>query len=171
MKTLNTYINEWKLNDQSVKSVDDLSKYFIYSTESYDNIKVFYYKWSEFDLYKDKVYIDGKYAAIDNRGFTHLNIAAGQHKVKIVDINEIFYCDEMFRYCSQLVSVPKFDSSNVRSTAYMFHNCDHLIMVNKFDTKNVSDMRHMFDGCSNLNEETKRIWSNVYDFYKQDMKY
>lgn len=56
----------------------------------------------------------------------------------------------MFRECSNLTSVPNFDTSNVTNMLEMFGGCNNLITVPNFNTSNVTDMKNMFFDCRNL---------------------
>jgi surface protein len=56
----------------------------------------------------------------------------------------------MFRLCTELQSVPLFDTSSVTSMNSMFVNCTSLQTVPLFDTANVLDMATMFSSCVSL---------------------
>ena len=56
----------------------------------------------------------------------------------------------MFYYCSNLISVPLFDTSNITNMSGMFQACTSLISVPLFDTSNVTNMQEMFGYCPKL---------------------
>ena len=245
MKTLNTYINEWKATDKSFKHIK-LKTYFVYnqSVMNYDSpIKIFNNFWKQFNNYKDKVYdIYGHNVELDTSGYTKNYYSFGEHKFYIEDIDYITDCSTMFSDCVQLIKVPLFDTNKVINMYHMFNNCYSLeevplfntvnveLMnamfqgchklveipffdthnvtnisymcfeckkikrVPKFDTTNVKkmnhmfcwdenlrdvpllnidkveNMNHMFSNCNNLSEKTKKEWSQIYDFEKDDKK-
>ena len=58
--------------------------------------------------------------------------------------------DSMFAYCTNLTTVPLFDTSNVNNMYYMFYGCKVLETVPQFNTVNVTDMGYMFSSCTKL---------------------
>ena len=56
----------------------------------------------------------------------------------------------MFYSCSELTTIPLFDTSNVTNVEYMFRDCHNLIIVPLFNTSNVIYMDCMFYSCSEL---------------------
>jgi len=168
MKTLAQHINEWKLNDQSAKTIDKksyYSNYFIYKIYGNEQIiKIFDQDWPQFNNYKDKVYINGKHVELDNHGRTTNLYKQGEYKIEIKDINDVINCRWMFYTCKQLVSVPLFDTSNVKNMYCMFMECINLESVPLLNTSKVVNMDSMFYECHNLNEETIQEWSKIYDF-------
>ena len=56
----------------------------------------------------------------------------------------------MFQYCSNMLSVPQLDMSNVTSANYMFYYCSSLVSVPLLDTSNVTSMNYMFGFCRSL---------------------
>jgi len=191
MKTLNNYINEWKLNDQSVSSIDhDDTEYFYYRIYTNKRIKIFDQDWEEYLYYKDKVYINGEH--IDLRmGYTFETYHPGIYKVEIDEINDVKNCKYMF-YQTDLSRVPLFDTSKVTNMRAMFFECINLKEVPNFNTKKaltvinmfnccenlenvplfninkITEVRDMFYNCKNLSDRTKKDWSQIYDFYYND---
>jgi surface protein len=56
----------------------------------------------------------------------------------------------MFHKCTNLTSVPIFDTSSVTDMTYMFMDCTNLTSVPLFDTSRVTDMYEMFFDCRNV---------------------
>jgi len=191
MKRLNTYINEWKINDKSIENIDQL-KYFIYNNESVlegdIQIKLFGTNWYEHHKYEDKIYINGEHVEIDAyHGRTIKEYPQGIYRVYIKDIDNVTDCTQMFEN-SDIVSIPLFNISKVKSMFKMFYGCDKLTSVPKFDTRNAMTMNMMFKFCDNLKEvplfnnpnaiamvdmfanceklskKTIQQWSKIYDF-------
>ena len=194
MKTLNKYITEWKLNDQSAKTIDNKSYYFVYKIREKQHIRIFDCDWPQFNDYKDKVYMNRINVSLNTAGYT-LNIyKAGTYKFEIEDIDEIKSCEYMFWGCDNLIEVPLFDTSNVYDMYSMFYNCKNLEYIPLFDTRkvetmtemfrgcikltkvplfntsNVKGMQWMFAGCKNLSDQSKKDWSQIYDFEWQNKK-
>ena len=155
MKNLTTYINEWKANPNTIKSIEkqDISQYFIYEVHELQEIRIFNSRyWVYHPNYDDKVYVNGEHVELDNLGWTTDLYKPGIYKVEIRDINDIRGCSFMFDSCDQLISVPLFDISRVENTNAMFGNCANLKKVPLFDTKRVKNMSGMFYNCTELKE-------------------
>ena len=183
-------INEWKANTNFVSSIDEHDMlYFVYKTNIKHNIRIFGEYWlNKYNTYKDKVYINGEHIKLDKYGYTEISFSPGKYNVYIKDINDITNCKNMFWNCTDLIKVPLFDTSKVENMYLMFYNCQNLEdvplfdtskvrsmhrmfcacqnlkVVPKFNTKKVEDMNDMFYKCEMLNEQTKQIWSQVYNF-------
>lgn len=56
----------------------------------------------------------------------------------------------MFRGCSELVSIPEFDTSKGKQFIWMFYGCTKLKTVPKIDINDATDVRYMFDSCQFL---------------------
>jgi len=163
MKTLNTYINEWKLNDQSVKRVDD-NNYFVYSHDSASHIQIFSPYWKRFDDYKDKVYDEyGKQINIDINGYTFEYLSPGEYKFIIKDIDKVNNCSHMFYDCDNLIFSPVFDTSKVVSMRNMFYRCYNLTNAPYLNTKNAYDISGMFLKCKKIEISPKYDTSNTND--------
>jgi len=169
MKTLNTYINEWQVSNKTVSSIKK-TPYFIYKISSKSTIRIFDDEFEELEDFKNKVYINGKQVEIKTDGCTVEKYEPGEYKVYIEDIDDITDCTCMFQYCSELISVPFFDTSKVDSMEFMFKCCENLENVPLLNTNKVYFMAGMFVDCYNLSDETKQDWSKVYDF-ETDEKY
>ena len=187
MKTLNTYINEWKANTNTVSSIKK-TQYFIYKINECKKIKIFESDWAQFNHYNDKAYINGKQIKLNNFGWTMEFFDPGEYYVEIKDIDNVTNCRYMFWNCTDLVKVQLFDTSKVEDMYGMFSHCKNLNEVPLFDTSKVKDMRWMFENCVNikdvplfdtsklkymdgmfktcinLSEKTKKEWSQVYNF-------
>jgi len=194
MKGLNTYINEWKISDQSTKNIDQNSCFFIYKITEECHIKIFDEDWPQYKDYFNKVYMNKTNVSLNTAGYTLNMYKPGTYKFEIKDINNVNNCrymfydcfnllevplfntskvknmEDMFYECKILKSVPKFNTRNVTDMHWMFHWCDKLEDVPLFDTRNVEAMWAMFEGCYNLSEKTKRDWSKIYDFETDSQK-
>ena len=71
--------------------------------------------------------------------------------------------DYMFTNCTNLITLPNFDTSNITSMARMFQYCTNLTTVPNFDTSNVADMSYMFSTCNKLTSVPNFNTSNVID--------
>ena len=169
MKTLNTYITEWKANSSTVFDIKHNNK-FIYKVKNNSEIKIFGDSWPQIKNYKYKVYIDGKHIELDDYGWTIKKYESGTYIVDIKDIDNVTNCQCMFYFCDQLISVPLFDTSKVDDMWQMFFRCKNLKNVPLLNTNKVESMTEMFAECDNLNEKTKNIWSKLYDFEYNEMK-
>ena len=169
MKTLNTYINEWKANTNSVSSINT-QQYFVYKPNERGQIKIFEPYWPQFKDYKDKVYVNGENVELNRYGYTIKKFKSRTCEVEIKDINDINNCKNMFFDCKHLISVSLFDTSKVNNMCRMFSACYVLEDVPLFDISKVEDMNDMFYDCDSLNEQTKQIWSQVYNFKKNKKK-
>ena len=67
----------------------------------------------------------------------------------------------MFRYCSNLTTIPQLDTSKVTDMRSMFNGCSSLTSIPQLDTSKVTDMRSMFNGCSSLTSIPQLDTSNV----------
>ena len=200
---LNEVLLDWgdpdeNIQDNSIISSKDIKwqidKCFIYRVEDEPSrIKIFDdgsdNGWTEFEKFKDKVYINGKHIELtDIGGYTLDEFKPGEYKVYIEDIDQITACKCMFYKCTQLVSVPKFDTSKIDDMMRMFYKCTQLVSVPEFDTSKVKDMYEMFFccrslesvpvfdtskvedmndmflDCDNLNQDTIDNWKYRYNF-------
>jgi len=167
MKTLNTYINEWKANTNTVSSVKQINiDGFIYEHKKLDCIQLFNYEWSQLKYYKDKIYINGNQAKIYDNGETIVKFEPGTYVFEIKDIDNVDDCRYMFWGCTELVKVPFFNTKKVTTMSGMFYKCLNLIEVPLLDISNVDLMSSMFERCNKLNKKTIKVWSTVYDFEK-----
>ena len=82
------------------------------------------------------------------------------------DVTNMSY---MFSNCSNLTSVPLFDTSKVTNMSYMFYGCLSLTSVPLFDTSKVTDMSSMFFNCSSLTSvplfDTSKVTNMRFMFY------
>ena len=114
----------------------------------------------------NKVYINGENIKIGSTGWTTLAYKPGTYYVEIKDLDQIITCYKMFFNCRCLVSVPLFNTSNVKDMACMFEECEYLEYVPVFDTKNVTDMSFMFYSCKKLKNVGLFNTQNVTDMSK-----
>ena len=113
---INQQVDEKLLINKDYKNND----YFIYELYETEQIKIFDRGWTQFNKYKNKVYIDGKKLAIDFNGWTIEKFEPGIYEVEIKDIDKVTYCNFMFFACKELVKVPWFDTSNIDDMNSMF---------------------------------------------------
>ena len=64
--------------------------------------------------------------------------------------NEIEDMSYMFYNCSELTTIPYFDTSKVTDMKYMFYNCRKLTTIPQFDTSKVTMFSSTFKYCSSL---------------------
>ena len=57
---------------------------------------------------------------------------------------------DMFYNCTNLTTIPPFDTQNVTIMYSMFYNCKNLKKIPSFNTQNVKIMVSMFNNCTNL---------------------
>ena len=70
----------------------------------------------------------------------------------------------MFYNCSSLTTIPQINTSNVTNMNYMFYNCSSLTTIPQINTSNVTNMINTFYGCSSLKEIPILDTSKVLDF-------
>ena len=134
---INQQVDEKLLINKDYKNTDNI--FLIYNHKNEGAIKIFDFNWPQFDEYSNKVYIDREQPKIIGDGYTEYEYPPGEYKVEIKDIDNIKTCRFMFAYCDELCTIPLF-------------------------IYNIEDIRGMFYGCTNLNNETKKQWSQIYDF-------
>ncbi len=66
------------------------------------------------------------------------------------DTSSVTNMKTMFRYCSDLQTVPTLDTSSVTDMSSMFYECRNLETVSLSDTSQAVDMSNMFYGCKKL---------------------
>ena len=67
----------------------------------------------------------------------------------------------MFYYCSNLQTIPLFNTSRVTAMNSMFYGCESLETMVLFDTSRVTTMYSMFSGCIKLTSIPLLNFSNV----------
>ena len=83
--------------------------------------------------------------------------------------NKLLDCSYMFDYCSELTTVPLFDTSNVTNMYSMFDWCEKLTEVPAFNTSNVTNMYGMFYACKELitvSQLNASNATNINDMFK-----
>ena len=104
MKDLTTYINE---NFKISKTTSVFDGKFIYKPTTYGAIKIFDSDWSQYNDFKDNVYIQGEHVELD-AGWTTENYDAGEYEFEIKYIYKVTDCEGMFWDCYELATVPLF---------------------------------------------------------------
>lgn len=82
---------------------------------------------------------------------------------KYLDTSNVTDMPYMFKYCNNLITIPKLDTSNVTNMGYMFNYCTDLQFIPELDTSNVTNMNSMFRDCTNLVTISELDTSNVTD--------
>ena len=105
----------------------------------------------------------------------YINLTEQETIIRMVWLYKLSSCISMFYNLGNIkeIDLSKFDSSNVKSTAYMFQRCGNLksINFNNFNTSSVTDIRWMFNLCQNLetldisNFDTSKVTSMESIFY------
>lgn len=185
MKTLNTYINEWKASSKNTVSIANYDS-FLYKVNIKYRIRVFNDQWKEL---KDNhvVFIDGKRVKVNEYGWTTEYYDVGVYEV-LINMNNVTDCENMFKSCHHLYSVPYLNTVNVKNMSFMFSFCTELVKVEGLETKNVVSMERMFRSCHKLEKvplfnvdnckyldnmfydcpslsfKSKKEWKKIYDF-------
>ena len=83
-----------------------------------------------------------------------------------VGLDGIADLSRMFCNCSNLQTIPAFDTSNATNMGYMCASCSSLKTIPAFDTSNVTNMENMFSDCTNLQTIPSIDTSNVTNMYQ-----
>ena len=78
-----------------------------------------------------------------------------------MDTSNVKSMNSMFSYCSTITSIPVLNTSKVTNMYQMFYNCNSIISVTKMDTSNVTNMDNMFYNCSSLTTVPEMDMSNI----------
>ncbi len=70
--------------------------------------------------------------------------------IQYEDTTNVTNMGYMFQNCSNLTTVPQFNTSKVTKMSSMFYYCPNLTTVPQLNTSEVTDMSNMFSNCSNL---------------------
>ena len=80
-----------------------------------------------------------------------------------LDTSNVITMESMFNGCIKLISIPELNTSNVINMSNMFYYCQKLTSIPELDTSNVTDMQYMFYRCNNLTSIPLLDTSNVTD--------
>ena len=69
----------------------------------------------------------------------------------------------MFHNCSQLITIPTLNTSNVTNFSYMFVNCYHLESIPKLDTSKAIKLTNLFVDCKKLTKIPQLDTSKAID--------
>ena len=82
---------------------------------------------------------------------------------------DVRQCNNLFKDCKSLTTIPQLDTSNVTNMSGMFNNCKSLTTIPQLDTSNVTNMNSMFFSCSSLTAipqlDTSNVTNMSYMFY------
>ena len=161
-RKLNEVLIEWnessKQDSDNVflksEDIEESLKYFVYRLDKKGRIKIFNgitppaVGWPEFEKYKNKVRINGKYVELYDEGWTYDEFEPGEYRVYIKDIDKITNTDFIFCECNQLVSV--FIPKSVTSIGYQaFSGCSGLTSVRIPSSVTTIDYK-AFESCYKL---------------------
>ena len=74
---------------------------------------------------------------------------------------DVRQCDQLFKDCRSLTTIPQLDTSNVTNMSATFQNCSSLTTIPQLVTSNVTRMDNMFNGCTSLTTIPQLDTSNV----------
>ena len=154
--------DSWDDSEQTFKTdiEKNLEQVFIYKAE-WKVMQIFddgtNNGWTRYGRYMDKVYSDGKKLKI-NTGCIH-TVPDKIYKIVIKELNGITDCGCMFLNCTDLISVPLFDTSKCQDFIYMFESCTSLKTVPLLNIQKECRIKGMFEYCESLDEKTKNIWN------------
>ena len=101
-------------------------------------------------------YTDGSYMFDGTFGLTSINGIYSTNS----SLND---CRYMFRLCTDLITIPQLDTSNVNNMVKMFASCSSLTTIPQLETSKVTTMSHMFESCKSLITIPQLNTSNVTD--------
>lgn len=88
------------------------------------------------------------------------------NKLNLPILTDISY---MYYNCSNLVSLPQLDTSNVIDMNYAFNTCSSLTSISQLNTNSCQNMENTFSNCSKLKSisltNTQNVTSIRYAFY------
>jgi len=176
MKTLNTYINEWKLtNDSDIETYIYFPKTF---NELWDIIYQLYIKNPKsLNLRCIDISNVNKLSGTQSikrlgKNIQFYGLFADFDKVEMIDItgwdtSKFENMEYMFYNCNSLKEIrglDTIDTSKLKCMDYMFYKCENIINIPLFNTQSIEDMNYTFIGCDSLNTTTRRKWSKIYNF-------
>ena len=101
------------------------------------------------EIINDEYHVEHKYV----RTTTHMfGSCTNLTSVPLFDTSNVTSMNGMFNNCTSLITVPLFDTSSVTNMNTMFNNCTSLTTVPLFDTTSVTGANNMFYNCSSLTE-------------------
>lgn len=124
---------------------------------------------------------NGTYRATDDGldGYSEVNVETEKFSPRYVsfykyqgteldqELNNISFkntdtCIYLFSNCSNLITIPLIDISNIKITRSMFESCRNLKEIPKLDTRNMTTMTDMFYNCQKLKTIPELEASNVF---------
>lgn len=70
--------------------------------------------------------------------------------LKYLDLSNTTNCASMFKSCSRIESIPKFDTHTIVNFGYAFAGCTNLKNIAFLDTSNATILYYMFSECTSL---------------------
>lgn len=67
-----------------------------------------------------------------------------------LDTSNVTSMNNMFEWCTNLITIPQLDTSNVTNMSGIFAYCESLTNVSQLDISNVTNMGEMFSWCTSL---------------------
>ena len=95
-------------------------------------------------------------------GFQNMKYIKG---IPFFNTSDMTDMHNMFRVCSQLITIPQLDTSKVTDTSHMFYECSSLEYIPLIDTSNVTNTEYMFYDCDSLATIPLINTSNVIKTY------
>ena len=124
---------------------------------------------------------NGTYRATDDGldGYSEVNVETEKFSPRYVsfynyqgteldqELNNISFkntdtCIYLFSNCSNLITIPLIDISNIKITRSMFDSCRNLKEIPKLDTSSMTTMTYMFYNCQKLKTIPELEASNVF---------
>lgn len=108
-------------------------------------------------------YTDGSYMFEGTAGLTSIN---GIYSTN----SSLTDCRYMFHMCTNLITIPQLNTSNVNNMTKMFSECWSLTTIPQLETSKVTTMSHMFEKCTSLTTipqlQTSKVEDMEYMFWK-----
>lgn len=151
--------------DYMFQGCDRLERAIIYNSSNIKSMVQMFYDSKGLE----HIYIDNMMSVVDTTRMFSQDTRL-KHVV-LHNLKNIRNTTAMFADCE---SLEKYELTNIgnklEDTTTMFGGCISLREVPLFNMDNVIHMTHMFHTCNKLSEKTKKEWSHIYDFEKNNKK-
>lgn len=160
------------------KGTKDIASNGVYNVKEFVNANV---NVPDKKLGTKSITQNGTYRATDDGldGYSEVNVETEKFSPRYVsfynyqgteldqELNNISFkntdtCIYLFSNCSNLVSIPLIDISNIKITRSMFESCRNLKEIPKLDTSSMTTMTYMFYNCQKLKTIPELEASNVF---------